>query len=314
MESTKDNPLVSVIIPTYNRAQWLRRAMTSALEQTCRNFEIIVIDDGSTDNTIELVANMASTAVRYIGHDTNRGAAASRNTGISAARGEFIAFLDDDDEWLPSKLEKQLHKFSVSGAAVGVVYAGSSIVSARSGKTIHSFTSRHSREHTDVDFLRTVTFSTSVPLIRKSCFDEVGLFDETLPGAQDKDMWIRLARRYEFEFIPEVLVRRYIHGEQITTNLKKKIEAKEKIYRKYYDILSLHPDIMAHHLWRIGILYCIDGRSVKGMRCFLRAILCSPATQYLYKDFLLSLTAPRKHRRSLLSKQVENIDGIRLYY
>jgi glycosyltransferase involved in cell wall biosynthesis len=314
MKSGRHKPAVSVIIPTYNRAQWLRKAIKSALEQTYRNFEIIVVDDGSTDNTKELVAKLDSPIVRYVSDGTNRGAAASRNTGIGAARGEFIAFLDDDDEWVPAKLQKQLDKFSTSRATVGVVYGGSSIVSARSGKTIHSFTSQHSPEHKEADFLRTVTFSTSVPLIRKSCFHTVGLFDETLPGSQDRDMWIRLARRYEFEFISEVLVRRYIHGEQITTNLKKKIEAKEKIYRKYYDVLLQHPDIMAHHLSRLGILYCVDGRSWKGMRCFLKAILHSPARRDLYKDFFLSIAAPQKHRRLLLSKKVGNIDGIQLYY
>lgn len=314
MKSKRDNPVISVIIPTYNRAQWLQQSISSALEQTYGNIEIIVIDDGSTDNTKELLANLKSHGIRYIGHSTNRGAAASRNTGIRAARGEFIAFLDDDDEWLPSKLKKQLDKFSTSSATVGVVYTGSSLVSVRSGKTIHSFSCPHSQDHREVDFLRTVTFSTSVPLIRKSCFRKAGLFDEALPGSQDMDMWIRLAVHYEFAFIPEVLVRRYIHGGQISSTLKTKIEAKEKIYRKYFKVLSMHPDVMAHHLWRMGILYCIDGNSAKGMRCFLKAILHYPAGKQLYRDFLLSLIVPQKHRRRLLSKSIANIDGIRLYY
>jgi glycosyltransferase involved in cell wall biosynthesis len=312
MRQERNNPAVSVIIPTYNRAQWLRRAVTSVLLQTCRDFEIIVVDDGSTDNTQEMVTSLENAGVRYISHRTNRGAAASRNTGIREARGEFIGFLDDDDEWLPCKLQMQLDTFGNSPAAVGVVYAGSSIVSARSGKTIHSFSS-HADGHKDIDFLRTVTFNTSVPLIRKRCFHDVGFFDETLPGAQDKDMWIRIARRYEYGFIPEILVKRYIHGKQISSNLKIKIEAKEKIYRKYFDVLSMHPDIMADYLWRIGILYCIDGRSAKGMSCFWKALRLCPSIPGLYRDLVLSFAAPRTHRRLLLANRIENIDGVRLY-
>ncbi|MDH4232118.1 MAG: glycosyltransferase [Nitrospirota bacterium] len=312
MTRGKDKPTISVIIPTYNRAERLQHAMASVLRQTCGDFELIVVDNGSTDNTREIVTNTRDARIHYISHPTNCGAAVARNIGIRGAKGEFIGFLDDDDEWLPCKLEKQLDTFRNSRSNVGVVYSGSSIISDRSGRTIHSFAS-HSPGHKDIDFLRTVTFSTSVPLIRKSCFLDVGLFDETLPGAQDKDMWIRLAKHYEFGFVPEILVKRYIHGEQISADLKIKIEAKEKIYRKYFDVLSLHPDIMADHLWRIGILYCIDGRSAEGMRCFWKAILRCPSRRELYRDFALSFAAPQTHRRLLLANTIENIDGIRLY-
>lgn len=313
MRRERSSPAVSVIIPTYNRAQSLRRAVTSVLLQTCRDFEIIVVDDCSTDNTQEMVTSLENAGVRYVSHRTNRGASAARNTGIREARGEFVGFLDDDDEWLPCKLQMQLDKFRNSPATVGVVYTGSSIVSARSGKTIHSFAS-HSTWHKDIDFLRTVTFTTSVPLIRKSCFHDVGFFDETLPGAQDKDMWIRIARRYEFGFVPEILVRCYIHGKQISSNLKIKIEAKEKIYRKYFDVLSMHPDVMADHLWRLGMLYCIDGRSAKGMSCFWKAIRLCPSRPGLYRDLVLSFAVPETHRQSLLANKMGNIDGVRLYY
>lgn len=305
--------MISVIVPTYNRSQWLPQAIASVLHQTCTDFEIIIVDDGSTDSTKEAVTNLQCSKVRYIRHETNRGSAASRNTGIGAAKGEFIAFLDDDDEWLPEKLKKQLDKFRTVEEAVGIVYTGSSIVSARTGETIHTFTS-HSPEHKDVDFLRAITFATSVPLIRKYCFDDVGLFDEALPGAQDKDMWIRLARRYKFDYIPETLVKRYVHGEQITSDLKAKIEAKEKIYSKYYDVLLNHSEIMAHHLWRLGILYCIDNRSTKGMNCFRKAILQQPTKTEFYRDFFLSILAPKKHRRILIDTSIGNIDGVRLYY
>jgi glycosyltransferase involved in cell wall biosynthesis len=311
----RDNatPSISVIIPTFNRATWLRQAMASALRQSCGDFELIVVDDASTDATRELVANVGDPRVRYLRHDRNRGAAVAKNTGIGAARGGFIAFLDDDDEWLPTKLEKQLAKFNTSPADVGVVYAGSSVVSERSGRTVHSFTV-YAREFTEVDFLRTVPFTTSVPLLRKTCVLEAGLFDESLPGAQDRDLWIRLTRHCAFDFVPEILVRRYIHGEQITTNLKAKIAAKEIICRKYHDVLSRHPGLLADHLHRLGMLYCLDGRTARGLSCFWQAIRQAPTRRTLYKDLALTLATPRRHRQTLLATRIETVDGIRLYY
>jgi glycosyltransferase involved in cell wall biosynthesis len=306
-----EKPIVSVVIPTYNRAQWLRRAIMSVLNQTFQDYEIIVVDDGSSDNTQQVENGIRDRRIRYVRHDGNRGASTARNSGIRAARGEYIGFLDDDDEWLPQKLEKQLDKFNFSSANVGAIYTGSSVVSARTGSIIHSFLC-HPRGYKDVDFLRTMTFNTSVPLIKRSCFDSVGLFDETLPGSQDMDMWLRIARHYTFAFVPEVLVKRYIHGDQVTSRLKIKIEAKQKIIQKYQSLLSKHPDIMAHHLWRLGVLHCIDGHPAKGRSCFLRAIQWTPAEPKFYKDFFMSFVAPKIHRRLL--SDLQGADGISLYY
>jgi hypothetical protein len=142
----------------------------------------------------------------------------------------------------------------------------------------------------------------------------VGLFDERLPAAQDKDMWIRLARHYGFDCVPEVLVKRYLHGDQIGCRLKIKIDAKQKIIQKYQDILSQHPHIMAYHLWRLGLLHCIDGSSAEARSCFRQAIQWMPSEPKLYKDFFLSLAAPKMHRRLLLKDHIQNVDGVPLYY
>ena len=121
---SKEKPTVSVIIPTYNRAKLLPRAIKSVLNQTFKDFEVIIVDDGSTDNTEEVINEFQkhNKRIKYIRHEKNKGAAAARNTGIKIAQGEYIAFQDSDDEWLPNKLEKQMEIFESAPAEIGVVY------------------------------------------------------------------------------------------------------------------------------------------------------------------------------------------------
>ncbi|MFC6974687.1 glycosyltransferase family 2 protein [Halomicroarcula sp. GCM10025709] len=107
-----DRPRVSVVVPTYNRADTVGRAVESALAQTVTDIEVVVVDDGSTDDTAAVVTGIDDERVRYLAHERNRGRSAARNTGIEAARGEYVAFLDSDDRWLPGKLDRQLAELS----------------------------------------------------------------------------------------------------------------------------------------------------------------------------------------------------------
>ena len=129
-------PKVSVIIPTYNRAAFLRLAIASVLNQTFQNFEIIVIDDASQDHTREVVNSLSDTRIRYIRHEGNRGVAVSRNTGVVNAKGSYIAFLDDDDEWFPEKLQKQFDLLEACQPIVGVVYTGAFIIEESSKRVL----------------------------------------------------------------------------------------------------------------------------------------------------------------------------------
>src|SRR5438132_12765470 len=111
---TKTAPTVSVIIATHNRARLLRRAIHSVLAQTFEDWELLVVDDGSTDNTETIAVSLQDLRICYLRHEVNRGLSAARNTGIRISRGEYVAFLDDDDEWLPKKLERELEVFRSS--------------------------------------------------------------------------------------------------------------------------------------------------------------------------------------------------------
>ena len=118
------NPRVSVILPTYNRAQLIAQAIQSVLDQTYQDFELIIVDDGSKDETEEVVNSFDDERIRYARHEENKGANAARNTGIAMARGEYIAFQDSDDKWLPEKLERQMRIFLITSTDIGVVYTG----------------------------------------------------------------------------------------------------------------------------------------------------------------------------------------------
>ncbi len=195
-------PLVSVIIPTYNRAAVLKRAIRSVLDQTFRDFELIVVDDGSTDSTPELLARFDG-KLRPIFQE-NRGAAAARNTGIRHSTGELVAFLDSDDEWLPDKLVRQITLFDPNRHAF---VCHTEEIWLRDGtkvpqKAIH-------RKQGGQFFERAIErclISPSSVMISRSLLDEVGWFDEELPAAEDYDLWLRITAFHEVDFVPEPLV------------------------------------------------------------------------------------------------------------
>jgi glycosyltransferase involved in cell wall biosynthesis len=191
LEMSNEKPAVSVIIPTYNRAHLIGRAIQSVLDQTYQDFEIIIVDDGSTDNTEVVLKKFQNKdeRIRYIRHDKNKGGSTARNTGIKAARGRFIALLDSDDEWLPEKLQKQLEVFESSPPEVGVVYTKTY---HRANKKIYPFSKEEQKDGMIFQDLLNLDISkncgqTSTLLIKKECFEKVGLFDERFPRQQDTE-------------------------------------------------------------------------------------------------------------------------------
>lgn len=308
-------PIVSVIIPTYNRAHLIGRAIQSVLNQTYQDFEIIIVDDGSTDNIKEAVKEFQKKdeRIRYIGQEKNKGGSAARNNGIKASRGEHIGFLDDDDEWLPRKIEKQEIKFQNAPDNVGLIYSGFSCISESSGKIVAEITPTL-RGNVYSNLLEGCILGSPTPLIRKICFRKAGFFDETLPSCQDWDMWIRLSKYYAFDFVPDILAKHHIHGNQISVNLNAKIVAREKLLEKYWVDLSRKSQILSILLKRLGILCCLNGDLREGRRYFLGSIKQKPFKKGSYLHFLLSLLVPGIHRNILKKHNVMNIDGVTFYY
>lgn len=277
-------PSVSVIIPTYNRAPLLKRAIESVLKQSFDDFELIVVDDASPDNTPDVVESINDGRIRYIRLKKNSGGPVARNTGIKKARGRFIALLDDDDEWLPHRLELQVKKFEEISREFGVVYGGFYYVSQHDGRILGK---RLPKVRGDVypHLLKENFIGSPTLLIRRECFKRAGLFDTTLTSSQDWDMWLRIARYYKFDYVGEIVANYYVHGRQISFNMRKYIPGRERFINKHKDI-SKNPKIMSIHLSQMGMLLILGGNPEKGVRYLARSVAMSPFNLENYRKLM----------------------------
>ena len=268
------NPTVSVIIPTYNRANLVDKAIKSVLSQTYQDFEIIVIDDGSTDNTEEIIRGFKDKRVKYIKkYKKNRGISATRNIGIKVARGKYIASLDSDDEWLPDKLDKQIKILQDGPPELGVVYSNSCYID-ESGKNMNKLPKPKKLEGYIYEDLLGGNYvgTPSTVLIRKECFQQVGLFDDLLNAQADWDMWIRIAKYYRFALIKTPLVRYRLHSNQLSKNLGVKIISANRILVKYANELEIRRRAHSKHYFYIGNRFCHMGKTKEGQRYLCKAI------------------------------------------
>ncbi len=288
---------VSVIIPTYNRAEFLRSAIKSVLDQTFQDFEIIVIDDASTDDTPGIIDDFNESRIRYLRHEINEGGSATRNTGIKVSNGKYIAFLDDDDEWLPEKLEMQVQVLESSLPEVGGVYTGFLKIDRTTGRVLEKVIPSKRGNLFKELVIGNVIGTASTPLLRKECFQKVGLFDENLPSSQDLDMWIRIAKDFHFECIRKPLVKKYIHNRrQIVTNVEATIKGREIIIKKNGKFASNKKGYSYFCLW-LGVCYCYSGDIKKGRKAFLKAIGLYPFEIRHYFNLGLSLLGADAFKR-----------------
>jgi len=258
------NPLVSVVIPTYNRAAYITRAVRSVQNQTFRDLEIIVVDDGSIDNTAEIVAKMASAdpRVRYIIHSINKGAQAARNTGARAAQGKWIAYQDSDDEWLSNSLELRLTESERRN--VKVVHSECYIVYENYDmRTLFGIRPLSGNIYRDVLFAPGPVFPSL--LVQLSALKHIEYLDEEILSYQEWDTCIRFAKEFEFGFVDMptfVYFRRTV--ETISSSAVRAARGYEQIISKHKnEIRSLvgHKSL-AHHYAIIATLY---GKDTKGM-------------------------------------------------
>ncbi|MCM8774619.1 MAG: glycosyltransferase family 2 protein, partial [Candidatus Omnitrophica bacterium] len=240
------NLLVSVVIPTYNRAYSLKRAIESVSNQTYKNLEIIIVDDGSIDNTEEIVSYFKDPRIQYLHHLQNRGPSSARNTGIKNSKGDLIALLDSDDEYFPQKIEKSVEVFMNCSSRIGIVSSNHYII--REGKKklgIEKFSPK-----------RRLFPLPSTWVIRRKVIEKIGLFDERILVGEDIDFFCRVRRKFSFYFIEQPLVIKYPSQDNIFSSIENVISIREK----YLPSLRSERRLYARHLNYLGKDYFYIGK------------------------------------------------------
>ena len=268
----------SVVIPTHKRQEQMHRAVSSALSQQCdRLFEVIVVDDntpesGLRERNAEWLSENAP-GVRHLINTGNSGGSGARNFGIEAAKGEWVAFLDDDDEWLPGKLQLQAEAAAKADAGIACIDTGFRQENETTGE---SKTHLPKLEGEIFEALlvkhRGRAPKLSTLICRRSALIEVGMFDTALPARQDLDLYLRLARKYRFQSIARPLAVKHIHaGERISSDPKKKAAGFGEFYRKYRQDFLQRPDMHKEFLRKYARWCWRSGYFIKAIRLYLRS-------------------------------------------
>ena len=296
-------PRVSVYIPTYNYGRFLGEAIQSILDQTFLDWELIIVDDGSTDDTQKVVASFADPRIHYV-YQQNRGNPGARNTALKLARGEYVACLDADDMWLPEMLEKLAAKLDGLPPTVGLVYGDLYLFDDEDGTTIRRFlqgrTPPRGKVLAQLLPRESAFIHDTATLIRRKVFDTVGLYDESLLRYQDWEMWVRIAAAYEVEALDEPLARSRRHPASNIRGMEAMYRygraAKTKVMASY-PLSGQERRALRHNLAFDAYSYGMDARRAgqrgEAWKAFFRSVRLRPGERKTYIHLGLPLLSPR---------------------
>jgi glycosyltransferase involved in cell wall biosynthesis len=316
-------PKVSVVVPTFNRGRLLARALQSVLAQTEQSFEVFVVDDCSPDDEpSRVVASFGDARLHYRRMPTQQGPAAARNVGLRLGCGPYVAFLDDDDEWLPEKLARQSMVLEQSPREVGGICTARFTIDRTTGTAV---TTRWPHEEFERPLCLSLNnaITTSSLLVKRECFDAVGEFDEdpSLASSEDFDMWLRISQAYRFTYLDEPLVRYFIHGDQFMTDYGKRARAHARILEKHAALFRLEPRMLSGSYVDLGALCCYTGDVARARTMFCEAIRLDPRSAKAYLNLGLAFLGARPfkaiararrrlgQRRLVLSKELSAGEG-----
>ncbi len=303
--------LISVVIPTYNRADCIEKAIISVLNQTCKNFEIIVVDDGSSDDTYFKVKKYFP-YVKYF-YQENKGVASARNMGIKVSKGEFIALLDSDDVFLPQKLEIQIKEFDEN---TGIVFcSGKNIgknVKIEKAKDLYDAIEKY---YTIIK--EKLRVETSSALIKRKVFEKAGLFDESFKVREDDEFFMRALKFYDFKIVGKILIKKGKREDQLSKNFPDlQREMLIKVIRRLYDVYpeSIR-DFETHFYWGRWLMAKYDAKELyfEIKREFDKCIKLAPefAPPYLFMAYLEKLKGNADKSKFYLKEAVKKFKNLK---
>jgi glycosyltransferase involved in cell wall biosynthesis len=290
------SPLVTVVIPTYNRENTIIRALKSVLDQSYTNMEVIIVDDCSTDNTISKIKSINDKRVRIIKHNENKGGSAARNTGISLAKGELVAFQDSDDEWLPGKLKKQVD--IITQNRFGVIFTKHNNIRPNGQSSIFPNIDGIKQENLYRNLLYENIIGTPTALIQKKHLQKIRGFDESLPRLQDWDLFIRLSRITNFHLINSVECNAYLQDNSISKDSAKLIRAIEVFENKYLDVFEKYDKLLISKIYnKFGSLLAREMEYSKSRKFFLKSVSVFPMNIRSLSQYLLTFGGGALYRK-----------------
>ncbi len=289
-------PKVSIIIPAYNSSRFIKRTIGSVLAQTFRDWELIIVDDCSKDGTELAVKEFTKfdKRIKFFKTPENSGGPATpKNIGVEKAEGEYIAFLDHDDEWFPEKLEKQLKVFQNSkDENLGLVSCGVNLINKKK-KKFSVYNPKNIKVNFPEILLRNPIYSNSSVLIKKDVINIVGKRDEKMKYSEDWDMWIRVCENnFKISFINKPLFNYHFHDNNVTKATKDsllKVKDAEYVFNKHRNLYEKYDYV--HVGWfRLGVMYFMGGDKIKSRDCFKESLRVQkrflPAKVGYYLSFL----------------------------
>lgn len=298
-----EKPLISVIITTYRRHDKLNRALESVVQQTYENLEIIVVNDCPQENIDEYIS-VKDPRIKTINLEDNLGASEARNQGIKDSNGKYITFLDDDDEYMPNKIKRQVERIQSLPDDFGVVAIEGNRINTDGGKERKAINLKDGMVFDGL--IEGETLCSVTPLVKKEVFENVGYFDKSLSSCQDIDMWLRAAKKYKVSIIKKPLYKYHVEGDdKITKNPKKRLEGQLSFLKKHIDEFKKHPNTLSKRYLSLGFEFFPFSRN-NSFRFLIKSIKTKINIRAI--GLLLLLLLPKEVRGKLYNWYIKERD------